>query len=268
MAGLEIGYLDFDREIFRRLSKRKDDVDNVCSQIKHELHPFLPTSSIERILREPDYKTRVQKLAKQKARLVQKEGKKWQEIVVEAIMQVHRAHKISDKRFDEIFGHTRLERRLNPIVRRYFKEKDKRYQIQEDSIPIGRSKPDLVLFKEHGRKVVVGERGLVFKKPVYKTQVNRELLAVEAKVDFDELRRYDSQVKDYQTASDKVYLATTTPLILEKGQKELVQELKHNGVGLIHVDMWKRQCEIKLEGRRGTTFDSKAKKELIDKYFG
>jgi len=182
-------------------------------------------------------------------------------------MQVHRADKISDRRFDEIFGHTRLEKRLNPIVCRYFKEKDKRYQIQENSIPIGRSKPDLVLFKEYARKVVVGKRGVLIKKPVYAKQVKRVLLAVEAKVDFDELRRYDSQVKDYQTAADKVYLAITTPLILEKGQKELVQELKHNGVGLIHVDMWKRQCEIKLDAREGRTFDTKAKKELIDKYF-
>lgn len=182
-------------------------------------------------------------------------------------MQLHRAHKISDKRFDEIFGHTRSEKKLNPLIRRYFKEKDKRYQIHEDLVPIGRSKPDLVMFKEYGRRVVVDERGYVFKKPVYGTQVKKEVIAVEAKVDFNELRRYDSQVKDYQKGADKVYLAITTPLILEKGQKELVEELKHSGVGLIHVDMWKRQCEIKLESRRGRAFDSKAKKDLIEKYF-
>jgi hypothetical protein len=46
---LEIGYLDFD-EMVRRVSKKKDDLDKVCREIKSELDPILE-SKIEKILR-------------------------------------------------------------------------------------------------------------------------------------------------------------------------------------------------------------------------
>jgi len=267
---LEIGYLDFD-EMVRRVSKKKDDLDKVCREIKSELDPILE-SKIEKILREPDYNRRLEKLAKQKADLVRRaqgRSKKWQEVVIEAIVKARQAGKISGKRFDEIFGHTSSEKKLSPIVYRYFKnEVDKKYRAYYDTVIIGRSRTDLVLYKECVEKRKVGERGHLWKKkPVYEHRKVKEVVAIEAKVDYNEFRRLKDQVNDYQMAADKVYLACTTPLVLEKGQKELIQDLKHSGVGLIHVDMWKRKCKIRLESRKGRAFDNKQKKDLIDRYF-
>jgi hypothetical protein len=110
-----------------------------------------------------------------------------------------------------------------------------------------------------------GYKGRIFKSSVYGTRSCLEVIAVDAKVDHGQLRRFYDQATDYQAATDKVYLATTTEFVLEAGQQALERKLEQIGAGLIHVDETTGDCEVKLKAKRGKGYDRRQKKDLLDR---
>jgi hypothetical protein len=195
--------------------------------------------------------------------------KKWQEIVVDAIR--FRDSGIPESHLNYIFGQAVSEEELWPQVSHYFKtEIDDRYETHycSEHIRIGASEPDVILFLEHEKRRPAGKRHWWSRtRPRRTTRTVREVIAVEAKVDFNQMRRFESQVNDYQKAADKVYLATTEWLVIAKGRRELEQYLRRNGVGLIHVDMSNKRedrCKIVVKSRKRRAFDTLERKKLIE----
>lgn len=274
---MDIGYIDF-KELMRRL--KREERDRVCQWFKSQLASFLPSTKIGKL-------DTLEKLAKMKASKSRETGKKWQEFIIEAILDLHKkgisGRRISGKRINYIFGHRSEERELYGPLERYFKKNFKKCQVlraYEEPVKAkiqledGRtgSIPDLLVLKKRTRMIRQKRkkwRGLRTEW-FYRHGSSDELMAVDAKTAPKELQRFHSQLTYYQAVADRVYLAATTKLILDVGQNTLVnRQLKPYGVGLIHVDMTNREnpCEIKLESRKSKGIQRARKEALISRCF-
>ncbi len=275
---MEIDYLDFDT-IMSRL--RKEEKDRVRQWFKSKLSSFLPSTKIDRL-------NTIEKLAKIKASKSRETGKKWQDFVVDAVLDLHKeglsGRRISGKRINYIFGHRKRETDLYGPLERYFKKKLRKSQVcrayQEPvkariQLEDGRSGsvPDLLVLRKGTKskwkrpkskwKRFIGARDFQRGSP-------NELVVVDAKVTPKELQRFHSQLTYYKAVADKVYLAATTKLIREVGRETLIKrQLRPYGVGLIHVDMTNREnpCSVKLPSKKSKGQAKHVKDQVIRKCF-
>jgi hypothetical protein len=274
---LEIDFLDFDK-IMSRL--RKEEKNYVYQWFKSELAGYLPSARIDKL-------NTIEKLARTKASKSRETGKKWQDFVVDAVLDLHRegisGRKISGKRINYIFGHRSGEKYLYGPIERYFKNSLKKCEVcraykepvrARIQLEDGRSGsvPDLLVlrkgtksrWKRQKRRFGLGS------KQVFQRGSPDELIVVDAKIAPKELQRFHNQLTYYKAVADKVYLAATTKLIREVGRETLIsRQLKPYGVGLIHVDMTNREkpCDIKLPSKKSRHKAKQVREQVISKCF-
>lgn len=181
----------------------------------------------------------------QHAKYVLRENPEYSELEPEEVIVLTILAKdlLPEREIFKIFGHVKTEKKLKEPVARFFK--DQNYKVFQE-IEIGKSRADLVGYKP-------GLRGL-----------GREIVAIELKVNPNEMKRFLDQVTDYQAGADKVYLGTTPytvlKYLLKYGKRHfdpdiLESKLEKVGVGLIIVDLTNREepCRITIKAQNTET---------------
>lgn len=173
----------YDKEVFKKL------VDEWLHHIQFydEKKKYDQKKSYEKIEVLLKY---AEKLASSKLDLF--EGKKPNEIIVEAIVELIEEGTIPIKWRNYIFGHSDEERELYPLIEKGIREKHKKVKgfvetADMKDLPCGN--PDFVLL----------EKGLV----------GENFIAVEVKANKDALKNFFNQALNYRKCYDIVYLATT-----------------------------------------------------------
>lgn len=181
-------------------------------------------------------------------------GKKPEEIVIEAIIELIDEKVIPIKWRDYIFGHSDKEDELYPLVEKGILEKHSKvkYSVRAYSrkdLPFGN--PDFV-FLEKG---MIGER----------------IIAVDAKANKEALKNFFNQALNYANCYDVIYLATTgwCALSYEKSLSKIdflkLNSLRNNlhsvHARLMYIDLTGKKYSFELENE--TCSPNKKYKDLI-----
>jgi hypothetical protein len=239
----------YDKEVFKKL------VDEWLHhpQFYDEKKKYDQKKSYEKIEVLLKY---AEKLASSKLDLFK--GKKPNEIIVEAIVELIEEGTIPIKWRNYIFGHSDEERELYPLVKKGVWEKHKKAKLFETAdmkdLPCGN--PDFVLL----------EKGLV----------GESLIAVEVKANKDALKNFFNQALNYRKCYDIVYLATTgwCAISHEKSLskinflklKFLHDKLHSVNARLMYVDLTGKKWFFELENEKCFP-DNKLKSSVYSKLF-
>ncbi len=158
----------------------------------------------------------------------------------------------SPRIFNEVFGHVKDENKLYDPVRKYLK---KEYSIEFQTDHLKReSWPDFFAF----------DKGW-----------GTDLVAVDAKTQFNEYKRFLNQASNFMRYSDKVFLAATPGLVIEIGRKAkelgaygsqiLEQNLTRACIGLLIVDMTARSVKMQIEAKKHSILDREEQGRCIRK---
>jgi len=178
-------------------------------------------------------------------RLPKYEGYSWEFILIE-----HIRLKFNQKWRDIIFGHTCVESDTYPILRRFLRTKyDEVYSTYDKK----RERwPDFFALK--------------------KNLFGLKTIAIDSKVNYNELVRFLDQATEFLRYSNYVFQATTSELILEIAEKAknlvgweriLKGKLKGAGVGLILIDMTSKDVKQVFEGPESSCLDKEEKRKRL-----
>jgi len=171
----------------------------------------------------------------------------WQGILVEKIVDA-----VNPKWKNIIFGHCDSEDRLYPVIRRFLKrEYDAVYPTYDKK---REGWPDFFCLKK-------GWLGGI------KTTV-----AVDAKVDYGQFKRFLDQATNFMKYADYVFLATTPGLVIEIGEKNrsavwgesiLREKLESVDIGYIIVDMTSGEVVTTKGGEKSSYLDKEEKERRL-----
>lgn len=146
-----------------------------------------------------------------------------EQILTEAIVKAYDNDEINLKWRDKIFGHSNTESDLYEVLKRFIK----RYYglkpiptFNRKDLPCGN--PDIVAVKDVG----------ILRK-------GYELLAFDAKVNQQALKRFYDQTYSYHRAFNYVWAVTTGWCAVREGEDHLLEKLRRTGSGLIYIDLEK-----------------------------